>query len=359
MNLGTSGPLTHVLAGQRPLPSDVVVLFSTGFVPAGPMRICDLTCGNTCPVVTPLDRSGSSSDGPETDHECDAPSRPAVSALARYWETMPDPELERVAAKTLEELLGGHAEYCDVPGAPDGTHDFDLHVADRVLSVEVTTAADQEEVAFDAAIAHQNRPLQHARQSWVVHLSKGVHLRNAFSRIDRHLARLEEDGVDCFDGRYPHDPEMGENGDHPTVLELADLGVLTGAACGPGNTLFISRRSLGAASPDHVNRVVEACAARTDNLKKLRGANGHKRHLFVWVDGSSTQAFLMMTEEHLPETGPRLPDPITTAWAATGNRRREDRLVVTHLWQASGVGWTSRTEELRDMDDGQPQAHPQ
>lgn len=44
----------------------------------------------------------------------------------------------------LSDVLGGNVVYRDVPGAPPGTHDFDLTSSDnRIIAVEVTISTDQ------------------------------------------------------------------------------------------------------------------------------------------------------------------------------------------------------------------------
>jgi len=50
---------------------------------------------------------------------------------------------EQSAALRLKDRVGASEIIPrDLPGAPEGTYDFDLIVADKVIAVEVTTAAD-------------------------------------------------------------------------------------------------------------------------------------------------------------------------------------------------------------------------
>ena len=54
---------------------------------------------------------------------------------------------EYEAAVAVAETVGGTIVQRDVPGAPDGTHDYDVLIGDHMITLEITSAADGETAA--------------------------------------------------------------------------------------------------------------------------------------------------------------------------------------------------------------------
>ena len=63
--------------------------------------------------------------------------------------TESDWDKEQAAAEIIAALVGAaRLEKRDVPGARPGTHDYDLHVDDHVIALEVTSSTDGEVRSF-------------------------------------------------------------------------------------------------------------------------------------------------------------------------------------------------------------------
>lgn len=59
-------------------------------------------------------------------------------------------------AVAVAETLGGIHVHRDIPGAPAGTHDFDILVGGSVIALEVTSAADGATTALWEAVTRSD-----------------------------------------------------------------------------------------------------------------------------------------------------------------------------------------------------------
>jgi hypothetical protein len=80
----------------------------------------------------------------------------------------PTPE-EFAAAEFVTTRYGGTYEPRDAVHAPDGMHDFDVHLAGgRRIALEVTRIADADVVSFFSAAMDREWPAPHLRNDWYV-----------------------------------------------------------------------------------------------------------------------------------------------------------------------------------------------
>ena len=70
------------------------------------------------------------------------------------------------AAVAVAATLGGTYIPRDVPGAPEGTHDFDIHVGSRVIALEVTSATDGSTTAMWDRVSKSDLLQPSLRYSW-------------------------------------------------------------------------------------------------------------------------------------------------------------------------------------------------
>jgi hypothetical protein len=152
---------------------------------------------------------------------------------------VPDPISERAAADIVASVLHGSVIPRDVPGVPDGTHDFDVQLpGHRVVALEITTAAGTQILARWNAVAKLNttgrrRIATSLRANWLVVLSgdpaSGVN--RVASKLERLLQKLEATATTGFWLSSPHDVEIvpapvGTSiAARAVVQRLRDLGV--------------------------------------------------------------------------------------------------------------------------------------
>lgn len=141
-----------------------------------------------------------------------------------------------------------------------------------------------------------------------------IEVRAVKGNADHLLSLVERAGVTRFIAR-------DENESVAAIRVLRQLGISHGVS-------FINARreppkinivSPGTArhwiQPESINKVVEGHARRNEQKLALSGCN--ERHLFVLFHFTSPEGWNAFVEQgEPPETPPRLPDAVTTAWAA-------------------------------------------
>lgn len=250
--------------------------------------------------------------------------------------------LERLAADTVASATGGIAEPQDLPGAPPGTHDFDVELPDgRVLALEVTRSTDGRLQAFWRAAAETEMVYPELRDSWHLSVRAPTEIRSLDQEMPRLLGRLEDLGIEELD--------VDDPGDDPRVVDVAEalegLRVRAVASLGPADdSAFVTIGTVSGfmTGPDLVVRAIES--EIPPNLDKLRRAEADVRHLWVWIELERPAASMSFGE--LPEVAPQLPDWIGGVWAGRGHWDGEaQRPVVDALWVfVSGQGWVDRPD---------------
>jgi hypothetical protein len=224
--------------------------------------------------------------------------------------------LETGAGGILRAVLGAvGVTPRDVGGAPPGTHDFDVVLADgHVLAVEVTIVTDEVARLMWDAVAKRGWTVPGLARSWSLVLQEGTPIKALHAEVGSLLHALELVGVDRFNSREPRDDVARNAKDR-----LAALGVRYARSSETsGQPLVLvgtvgRGRSVGASD---VNEAVEREAAKADNRRKLRAAGGGE--LFVWVDPHATDVHAALQNEfaYVPREPPTLPSEIRAVWVA-------------------------------------------
>ncbi len=217
------------------------------------------------------------------------------------------------ASRILGQTLGGTVVPRDVPGAPPGTHDFDVKLRDgRTVAVEETISTDRRIVQFWHVVHDESWDAPSLRRSWLLNVTPPARVKTLRDRVEPLLRALENAGVDKF-GLLP-----GVTASSPEITELHGLLVKAGGvlpALPP--RIFIMHTGAGATSTDAVREAIEQEAMKSDNRSKLVRAVADERHLFVWVDplGSPAAPATGFMDVALPG-GCNLPPEIDVVWVA-------------------------------------------
>jgi hypothetical protein len=231
---------------------------------------------------------------------------------------------ERAAGAIVASELEGWWEPRDMPGAPEGTHDLDVHAPQGcTVAVEVTSAGDRSLDELRKLLFREIWEAPSLRHDWWLGLSAQPRpqVKVLMRKIVPHLEVLEQNDVAQLSTLDPLPAETS-----PDVTEVArailDLRVRRATRLDPPKDGQPARlhSSLGfgfSASSYSFNEVVEGCPAK--KADKLRAANADKKHLFIWLRGEAHDnlEFAMATLGG-PDAPPNLPDGIDTAWVAIG-----------------------------------------
>ncbi len=199
-----------------------------------------------------------------------------------------------------------------MPGAPPGTHDFDLELGDGlVIAVEVTVSTDRRIVESWAAVHGQSWDAPQLRTSWLLNVTLPTNIKTLRGNVEPLLRGLEQAGIQKFGIRHETTaPEVKEL--HRLLVKAGDVwnGVLP--PC-----IFLYSTDVGPVGIDVVRAAVEHEAAKPDNRAKLGRAVADERHLFVWIDPLHTHAAATMGFMGVAiPTGCTLPPEIDTVWVA-------------------------------------------
>jgi hypothetical protein len=108
-------------------------------------------------------------------------------------------EMECEAANAVAQLLRGTFNYRDVPGAPNGTHDFDIDVDnDGTIALEVTSLVVEKFKAMEAALGERYWFDERLRFNWCPTIvianrkSKGTDIRTLRASVGAIFKSLED-----------------------------------------------------------------------------------------------------------------------------------------------------------------------
>lgn len=253
---------------------------------------------------------------------------------------------EARAAEILGVVLDGTVVPRDVAGAPEGSHDFDIHAGGKLIAVEVTRDVDEPSRADAGARQRADWTCPSLAGSW--HLSHGplLKVKALHNEVESLLGVLEAGDVRKFDSdeinALPDDARKA-------VTRLACLGIRRGASIGDfGDAATISFGSStgGSTAPEVVNAAVEAAAGTKAN--KLAKAIAAEHHLFLWVDSTADQVNASMSFDVLPRVAPAIPDGIDVVWVAPGPYVESGPRLTGRLWKATADGgWVNIGEVKR------------
>jgi hypothetical protein len=224
-------------------------------------------------------------------------------------------------AKQLVQLCLPEVEVClHDDGSEPMMYDLDLWWPDgHVEAMEVTIAIDDDLLRLDLRLIRHGTviPAKESTRNWSLALASGTtEVRAVRGKADHLLSLVERAGVSRFSERDEHESVAA-------ARVLHRLGVAHGFSFNahsepPKITLvgpaparhFIQPESLAS-----INKVVEDHARR--NEKKLALSGCKERHLFVLFDFTSPEGWNAFVEQDEPPEMPlRLPDTVTTVWAA-------------------------------------------
>src|ERR1700694_2863322 len=235
---------------------------------------------------------------------------------------------ENDAAGVVAGKLGGRIEPKDVPGAPDGTHDFDILLHNgSVIALEVTSTSEPEAVSIWEAIHRQNWEAPTLQKSWTITIphpigQSGVRIKELRKRIVPLLETLNRYGVADFGAVMTGAldwPDGASLAAREAICTIIGLGVTAGTVIAEQDPTTPRHVALGTVGPgsavdaEALNRSVELAAA--ENHKKLARAKADHRHLFVWATGLGDA--VPMELDILPKQVPRIPLSIDVVWVAT------------------------------------------
>lgn len=246
-------------------------------------------------------------------------------------------DYEQRAGEILAAELRGQVNYRDVPGAPPGTHDFDVVCPDgKTIAVEVTSVRDPEAEEFWRAVSKQQWGATTLSKSWVLDVDSEARVSTLRAHIEEALRALEQAGTKQFSEAFGSAaPE-----------ELQRLGVRSGRAFDWSPPyIYVTGGAGGAVDVEDLRRAVERVAQAPDNRNKLRGARAAGAaggHLFVWVDPLNhavAAAFHFMRTK--APSAPRLPPEIDVVWVARPTRTDDHgRICCEELWKVDRrCGW--------------------
>lgn len=150
------------------------------------------------------------------------------------------------------------------------------------------------------------------------------------------------------------------SGAHHEVVEACEqmfsLGVILALSLTPAvpvevPLVLFSIHGGATSNPDRVNRLVEAAAE--SNRAKLADADADadERHLFVWVDPSTSDAELAMFQDRPPHYPPALPSEIDVAWAATWGFIALGQQGIERLWRIRPPGSWERLQRPSSISE--------
>lgn len=215
------------------------------------------------------------------------------------------------AAWTVAAIIGGRPQRRDGDGAPDQTHDFDIHVvSDDVIALEVTSSVFGEVAAFWRSLAETTFGIDELRLCWSIsvthpHLGPNTpqvkdlrkYLVAQLLTIEAHLS----DGV--VDVMWEPEAFVGTEA-AGAIVRLRQLGVNT---ANPLQVFNSERAQVGVGTGGFhrhlsMKQVIENKIA--DNDKKLAKAQATQRHLFVWITDTDIGNSVAMALDQLPQDEP-------------------------------------------------------
>ena len=219
---------------------------------------------------------------------------------------------EKHAEQIVRERTGGTTRTRDVPGAPPGTHDFDVvRPGGRILAVEATLHTDPEQLRLYAAIRQYGEWIfPELICSWYLILdpaaTRARELRaEAGTLLARHpIVQADTDGFRPRADSRLH--QLGVRG----VRKLPRLHPPQ-VICEPDD---FDSAVLEPQDGRAIAGVIEHLAGR--KAGKLARADADERHLFAWIDFFQKTTLADLGRTGLPQANPSLPAPVDAVWIA-------------------------------------------
>jgi hypothetical protein len=230
---------------------------------------------------------------------------------------------ERAAGALVAWELEGWWEPRDVPGAPEETHDLDVHAPSRTVALEVTSAGDRSLDELRRLLFTQEWEAPSLEHHWWLGFNEAPrpHVKTLMQEVPRHLKVLEAYDVQTIRDEEPLPPgtpdEAVEAARAVFAQRCSHATKLDVAAQGEAPRLFSSLGSGFTTGPEALNGIVERCAA--NKVAKLLVAEADERHLFVWLYAEAySRVELVLATQGPPSAAPTLPVGIDVVWAGVG-----------------------------------------
>lgn len=234
---------------------------------------------------------------------------------------------EEAAARRLAGRLGGTWRWRDRPGAPDGTHDFDLDAGGRRIALEVTSEVDRDRRQLDSEVAKRDWSVPELDHNWMVKVRPGCRINDLARESGELVCRLERTGR-IRSSATDHDP------DDPVQAALVRLGVVGLARLDEAEPGELLVNAVGRGGPTDTSEIHELVSDHiAANAGKLRRADADERHLWIWVDHGLAAA--MQSVGGLPlrlPAVPALPEGVDVVWVAEDVERGA-------VWRLDRSGW--------------------
>ena len=221
-------------------------------------------------------------------------------------------------AKQLVQLCLPEVEVCLYDdGSKPMMYDLNLWWPDgHAEAMEVTIAIDDDLLRLDLRLIRHGSviPARESTRNWTLGLESGTtEVRAVKGKVDHLLSLVERAGVTRFIAR-------DENESVAAIRVLRRLGVSHGfsfnARSEPPTIKIVGPAPAPHfIQPESINKVIEDHARRNEQKLALSGCD--ERHLFVLFDFISPEGWSAFIEQRKPpELPPRLPEAVTTVWAA-------------------------------------------
>lgn len=245
---------------------------------------------------------------------------------------------ESIAKRVIEAVIPGTRMIYRADQS-SSVPDFDLEYPNgERVPLEVTMSTTQRFMETMAAIDKESKGggfLQgtRVRNGWLVIPLERANINRIRARIDSLLADLEALNIDRFDAHFADEENdaairgMRDLGiDHASTFKWRVPRLIRLSYPGQGTTV----------DPHNLQRAIEEEAHKKDNRDKLARILAKERHLLVYVDFHSYDAWTVMVGASPPSAAPQLPPEITCVWAVAKQCGVEEYVV----WRAAhGASW--------------------
>lgn len=222
---------------------------------------------------------------------------------------------EKIAQNLITQVLPG-AQVIYMEEQSNSVHDLDITLkSGQRIGVEVTQSISPQVRDTEAALRKHDYfvDTQRCQQSWLVEVAAGAKIKKVRSLVDSYLANIEAEGLSSF--LFETDAQQ-----IPAVMKIfEDLRVESGSVTTwkTGKAIGLTGVGVGTVvDANNVNAAVEAEAHKPDNMHKLRSLQSGERHLFVYIDRSSYDAWAPLNQSEPPTATPALPPEVDSVWVA-------------------------------------------
>jgi hypothetical protein len=245
--------------------------------------------------------------------------RPGVSLAATTWTGGKVSQTDRWDQRHAEEIVAavthGRFRSRDVPGAPQGIHDFDVELPDgRVVAVEVMRHNSAGRLQVLAEIQERTWTFPGLASSWHLTLSVDpqAQVGALHAEAEDLLAVAAQAGHDRFQ------PRQGSR-----LHQLGVRAVIKLPQVRPPQVIcaFTDDFDPAILEPTAGRAVVQAVEQRAARKAQQKAASpqwgeADERHLFLWIEFSQRATLADLGFVGTPQTAPQLPPSIDAVWVA-------------------------------------------